>query len=158
QVAEVLRDHVLVRSYAELLLNHVEGLRARSGLELPEDRQRRVARHQPRQHEVQRQRRPQGQQEEAEAAQREPHGLLLSVIGAISLTVGHRRRLRKGQWSGPLGRSWAGAAHEPGARRLSPPAGPGPWGARSRHGRPTASRFVLYFLGVRCNITWAQSG
>jgi hypothetical protein len=73
---DVLRDQALVRVEAELRLERLEGLRGDRALELAQHRQGRVARHQPRQQEVQRDRNPQRQHKEAQAAQHEPHAVL----------------------------------------------------------------------------------
>ena len=69
EVVEVLREQALVAVDAEGDLQRVQGLPADPAVEAPDQRLRRVARHQPRDEEVDRQRRPEREGEEAEPPQ-----------------------------------------------------------------------------------------
>jgi len=84
QVLEVLRQQVLVLVEPELRLEGLQRLRAERALVVRDRGEGRVPRHQARQHEVQGEGHPEGQQEEARAAQHEPHAVLPSPIRSSS--------------------------------------------------------------------------
>src|SRR4029077_2435077 len=84
---DVLLEDVLLGVDAEQDLEGVQRVRAQRAAVLPQHRDRRVPRHQPRQHEVDGERRPQGEGEEAEAAESVSQG---SVTPEIFWTAGRR--------------------------------------------------------------------
>ena len=80
QVGDVLLPQARVGVDPEQDVQRLQRLRVQLPVELGHHRERGVARHQPREQEVDGQRYPQREQEEAEAAERESHARLLAVM------------------------------------------------------------------------------
>src|SRR5262245_16983616 len=80
EVVEVLVDEALLGIDAEGDLERFQGLRADPAVEFGYQGHSRIARHQARQEEIQREARPKRSKEESEPAKGEPHGVLLIVI------------------------------------------------------------------------------
>ncbi len=125
EVLEILADQALMSIEAELRFQCLERLRADPALMVGEHRERRVSRHQPRQHEVERDRHPQRQREEAKAAQHESHALLLLLTGLVLLNVRSTGSGLQAEWPADC---LGGSPREP-------------------------PRPVGYFFGTRCSIT-----
>src|SRR5262249_18493400 len=140
----VLRQDALVSADTELGFEHLERLGADPALDLSDHSERRIARHHPRQQEVQRERNPEGQHEETYAPKHVSHVPLLTLIVSSN--------------GPPPVRASQGPAACAAAWDLAGQVAAG-CGARPQRRAPRRGADSSYFLtGTRCSIVCPQSG